>query len=328
VVRRGCRDVRRLSFRDIYALPETFSIADLPEGKDFIMAANTGLWLMRFDPLLWRKFHGFQIENRMYYDSGRDQFTASFYSEDWLFSEWADAMGLKVFCTRKVGAYHLKPYLYANTHAWGTSDYDQEYATIPASGEEGHLGGSSRPTTSTPNGDPQSWCPPVWDALISEGVKTVLDVGCGCGFSTKYFEDAGCDALGVEADKTALKYFQASKLIEHDFTRGCAPLAQEFDLAWCCEVVEHVEDKYERFILDAFAHAKTVAMTHALPGQTGVHHVNCQDSSYWIDRMKGLGYDYDEPTSLKLRELVNHGSTLGKHFARSGMIFRRNANVV
>ena len=326
VVRHGERDVRRLSFKEIYDLPETFSIADLPEAKTHIMVVNTGLWIMRFDPELWKKFHGFQIENRMLYEPDRDHLQAQFYSEDWLFSEWAAFMGLKVMCTRKVEATHFKLTGYGNGQVWGCEEYDQEFCTLRASGEEGHLGGSTRPTAITPHGDRASWCPPVWDDLIAhEGIASVLDVGCGCGFSAKYFEQHGCDVLGIDGDANALQFYRGKTAIKHDFTRGPAHIDRDYDLVWCSEFVEHVDSKYETFFLDALAHGKIIAMTHALPNQTGTHHVNCQESEYWIKRIEGLGYRYDPDTTEMLRNLVNHGSTEGLFFARTGLIFRKVA---
>jgi len=34
---------------------------------------------------------------------------------------------------------------------------------------------------------------------------------------------------------------------------------------------------------------KNVIMTHAVVGQTGYHHVNCQNAPYWIAKMAEYG---------------------------------------
>ena len=46
-------------------------------------------------------------------------------------------------------------------------------------------------------------------------------------------------------------------------------------------------------------------MTHAVPGQDGYHHVNCQLSNYWIEKVEKLGYRYNVSLSDYLRNLTN-----------------------
>src|SRR5688572_33082149 len=57
--------------------------------------------------------------------------------------------------------------------------------------KDGHLGGYIR------GGDPGTWCPHLWSWVVEQfGIKSVLDVGCGEGHSTRFFRDLGCDVLG------------------------------------------------------------------------------------------------------------------------------------
>ncbi len=69
---------------------------------------------------------------------------------------------------------------------------------------------------------------------------------------------------------------------------------QNFDLIWCCEVVEHVEEEFVQNIMDTFKLGKIVALTHAVPGQKGYHHVNCKPKEYWIDLMISDNFKYLE----------------------------------
>ena len=60
-------------------------------------------------------------------------------------------------------------------------------------GDKKHLGGFLA------EGDNMGMSPNLWDFMMGIlGVKSLLDVGCGKGFSTKYFLDHGADVLCVE----------------------------------------------------------------------------------------------------------------------------------
>ncbi len=76
-----------------------------------------------------------------------------------------------------------------------------------------------------------------------------LDVGCGGGFMAEEFARLGCRVLGVDPSavsvKTARRHADSSTLeIEYAVATGeQLPLDSEtFDLACCCDVLEHVSD--------------------------------------------------------------------------------------
>lgn len=188
-----------------------------------------------------------------------------------------------------------------------------------------HLGGARKPSAEEPNGDIWTYAPPVWDYFVNEEhVKTVLDVGCGYGYSAKYFEDRGCEVLGLEAHPNCISEYKGKYIINHDFTIDGLLIDKNlphYDLCWCCEFVEHVEDKFKYNILSAFDQCKTLAMTHALPGQVGTHHVNCRESSYWIDFLIENGWTWDVDTTAKLRSLVKEFEQ-GHYFWKTGLVFR------
>ena len=94
------------------------------------------------------------------------------------------------------------------------------------------------------------------------------------------------------------------RFIVHDYVNGPIENLPEYDLGWCCEFVEHVEEQYSDNFLETFKRCKVLVMTHAVPGQQGFHHVNCQDSDYWKFKLMERGYDYQHDISMKLRELT------------------------
>ena len=192
--------------------------------------------------------------------------------------------------------------------------------------EEGHLGGY------VPGGDEATYYPDLWRWLVDDyGVDSVLDVGCGDGVALNFFKKR------IKANKNR-KYLlskirgiegvgQADEaIIQHDYTTGPCPAPWHenfFDLIWCCEFVEHVEEQYVPNFLDTFTTGKTVLMTHAEPGQQGYHHVNCQPASYWVQKMREIGYTLNSELTIKTRELAGKNTSPWNHYVRSGLAFER-----
>jgi len=88
----------------------------------------------------------------------------------------------------------------------------------------------------------------VNDAIISvPKFNTVLDVGCGPGYSVLEFLKQGKYANGIETSKYLVEE-KLKLLTDSDITRygsileiPCA--ADSFDLVFCTEVLEHIEEK-------------------------------------------------------------------------------------
>jgi len=172
-------------------------------------------------------------------------------------------------------------------------------------------------------GDPDTWYPELWSWLVREkGVDTVLDVGCGEGLTVDYFNNMGCNAWGIEGLEQS-----HPRIIQHDFTLGKTDLCNEqYDLVWSCEFVEHVEEKYMENFLDAFRRGDLVLMTHAMPGQRGHHHVNCQEQSYWVDVMESIGYKLDEEITEQTREIASYNRSKSNYYKKSGLAFIKGIN--
>lgn len=173
-------------------------------------------------------------------------------------------------------------------------------------------------------GDPWTYTPFLWDQLIEKyKPKCIYDIGCGEGHATKYFIDKGIEAYGIEGSSKAqeTKVIDDKHFILHDFKEPYNHRVKA-DMIWCCEFVEHIEEKYLSNVLDIMNKPKVrvIAMTHAYPGQGGWHHVNCRMPIYWIEKIEELGFKYDE-YSVKSRRYAPNS-----HWERSGLIFIRSEN--
>lgn len=173
-----------------------------------------------------------------------------------------------------------------------------------------HLGGNKD------GGDENTWEPELWGWLVhTYNVRTVLDVGCGQGRALQWFQNYHCEALGIEG-----LWYNAAKApfptIEHDFTKS-ALYVPNVDLVWCCEVAEHIEERYVWNFLSTICVGKHVAITHGVPGQQGYHHVNNQPQEYWVERVGLLGYTMNDEATEKAREIATG------FFKKTGLVFER-----
>lgn len=180
-----------------------------------------------------------------------------------------------------------------------------------------HLGGSG------PNGDPVTFCPDVFGYVcIKYGIRSVLDVGCALGFNAVWFHNRGYDVMGVEGlpDYVKGNKLPKDRVVLHDYTEGPWVPPHEFDLCVSTEFVEHVEARFVPNFVETFKHCRFILMTHALPGQGGVHHVNETTSEAWIDVLSAAGFEHLEDETERLRATY----TPDAHYGRNTlMLFRR-----
>ena len=195
--------------------------------------------------------------------------------------------------------------------------------------EEGHLGGyirgrqSAAPTTfSLEHGDPATWTPDLWRwARETLGIRSVIDVGCAEGHATRFFRDLGCRVVGVDGSLQARRdSVIPEQHVVHDYVRGPYVPSDAFDLVWCCEFVEHVEERYLGNFLATFESGRRfLMMTYAGPGQPGHHHVNCRSAGYWIEAVARIGYRFDDVRTKESRSAASPG-----HYRQRGLFFVRH----
>lgn len=174
------------------------------------------------------------------------------------------------------------------------------------------LGGNIR------GGDPCSWMPALWQHLIDTfHPVSVLDVGCGEGHAVQWFDQHAIPSIGIDGLRANMER-AVTPIMLVDLTE-CAFLFR-VGMVWCCEVVEHIEEKHIENVLMTLCNGEVIAMTHALPGQGGHHHVNNQPDEYWIERICARGYEALDPVPFRA---IAAAEMPQSWFARSGLVFRR-----
>ena len=162
-----------------------------------------------------------------------------------------------------------------------------------------HIGGS------TVN-DTMGQSPALWNHLLKNvNVRSVIDVGCGRGISTKWFLDHGADVLCVEGGSDAIKHshLPRDKIVQHDFSRGPWWPEKTFDLAWSVEVMEHIGRNFAKNYLPLFKRAAIVFITFSRWG--GHHHVEVRPDWWWISRFEAAGFVHSPAMTQRWKSKVS-----------------------
>ncbi len=152
-------------------------------------------------------------------------------------------------------------------------------------------------------------------------ITSMLDIGCSVGGMVRLAEELGIESTGIEGDWTLGNYWDDIAVHVHDFTEGpCGGLADQYDLAWCIEFLEHVEEQYMSNYMEAFQRCNYVVCTAAPPSAVNAHHFNLQDHLYWQKKFADAGFNYDDETTQKIRRV----SAMKKPFMQTtGMFFKK-----
>eukprot|EP01031_Cornospumella_fuschlensis_P041306 gene41306-50413_t len=158
----------------------------------------------------------------------------------------------------------------------------------------------------------------LWNFMISElSVKSIVDVGCGKGFSSRYFYERGVRVTCVEGSSDAVKQslLPPDVIVHHDFSLGPWWPAQTVDVAWSTEFVEHVGRQYMPNYMPIFKKAAIVMISTV--GWGGWHHVEIHAPWWWIARMEANGFIYSKALTDKCRkEVFLEGSITGKNIQK------------
>jgi predicted RNA methylase len=118
---------------------------------------------------------------------------------------------------------------------------------------------------------------------------SALDLGCGWG--------EWLDALGIEDVLGVDIASEREGVVRHDLTEPL-DLGRTFDLVISLETAEHLpEAAADTYVESISRHtADAVLFSAAVPGQEGLHHINCQPHEYWHEKFEEYG--------LKVRDSI------------------------
>lgn len=141
--------------------------------------------------------------------------------------------------------------------------------------------------------------------------ESVIDIGCGVGGWLHVFQKNGVtDICGYDANELAAdKYFIDKRQIRtnSDLSNSNFRIDEKSDLLICLEVAEHLPAEVaDKFIQNLANASPIVVFSAALPGQTGVNHINEQPPWYWREKFNKIGYteiDFIRPQIIQNNDI-------------------------
>jgi SAM-dependent methyltransferase len=155
---------------------------------------------------------------------------------------------------------------------------------------------------------------------------SVIDFGCGIGVVLSYFEENGKDILGVDGSARNKKYSLINKnnFLVFDLRKKFNN-KRKYDLCFCLEVAEHIEEKYSDRLIQSLTEASpTIIFTAAPPEQTGDCHFNLKPYEWWIEKFKKFGYSLDIFSTNDFKNRLQSFPEVPCYYQNNVMIFRKN----
>jgi SAM-dependent methyltransferase len=187
-------------------------------------------------------------------------------------------------------------------YAWFDERRKRHGRGIGGIGDPKHLGGFHSFNKHTVS-------PFVWKQMVEKyNIRSVLDIGCGRGWSTLWFRLHGLDSVCVDGSRDAIRQtvLPADAIVEHDFTLGPWWPEKTYDAVWASDFIQMVSLPFQANYLAAFRKAALIFVT--APQHGGWHAVQTHPFGWWIRRFELLGFRYDEELTFELHKLAKEES--------------------
>lgn len=152
--------------------------------------------------------------------------------------------------------------------------------------------------------------------------SSFLDFGCSTGLYLREVQIKMPDihAVGFEFSKEAVDSALCNYVLQADLTNPVEIERIPNTLGLCLEVLEHIEDKYWRQVLENMTRScDKIIFSAAVPGQGGTGHINCRPKIDWIKRFHELGWVVDLDASRHLINYMQQGYHMG-WFSNNAMV--------
>lgn len=157
---------------------------------------------------------------------------------------------------------------------------------------------------------------------------SVIDIGCGDGFYTRYLKDYGIDCEGYDGNPFTKELTNGIC----DVVDFSLPNANErtkfrtYDWVLSLEVGEHIPKEFEQIFLDNIISflPKVIILSWSIPEYGGDGHVNSRPNEYIITEIEKRNYTFDVDSTKFLRGYPAKYPYPCYWFSKTLMIFRKN----
>ncbi len=157
-------------------------------------------------------------------------------------------------------------------------------------------------------------------------VDSVVDVGGGVATWLSICLELGATSTTlVEGPwvREATQVFEPTRVHLQDLEEPIAPIGK-FSLAMCLEVAEHLsEARAQSLVEDLTRLSDQILFSAALPGQTGVGHVNEQWLTYWVQLFQQYGFELEDT----VRPAIWEDDSVEWWYRQNVVIFRKSNGV-
>jgi 2-polyprenyl-3-methyl-5-hydroxy-6-metoxy-1,4-benzoquinol methylase len=160
--------------------------------------------------------------------------------------------------------------------------------------------------------------------------RSIIDFGCGTGDILKPFETNGISILGIDGSKANKKYAKIKKrnFIIFDL-RKCYQLKKLYDLCFCFEVAEHIEEQYSDILIDNLARASSIILFTAAPqGQLGVNHINLKPYQWWCKKFVKHNFKLCNPLTKSIKKRMLSIPNMSEWYTNNLLVFKKHVGFV
>lgn len=144
--------------------------------------------------------------------------------------------------------------------------------------------------------------------------NSFLDFGCSTGLYLREVQNRipTIPAVGFEFSQEAVDSALCKHVYKTDLTEQLEIKKIPNTLGLCLEVLEHIEDKYWKQVLENMTNScDKIIFSAAHPGQGGTGHINCRPKIDWIKRFHELGWVVDLDATQHLLHVMKQGYHMG-----------------
>ncbi len=171
----------------------------------------------------------------------------------------------------------------------------------------------------------KSWCEEFGNIIIKLfNPKSVIDFGCGSGDLLAAFEKRGIEVLGIDGSRANFRHLKINinNFLLFDI-RKAYKSRKKYDLCFCLEVAEHIEEEYSDILIKSLASSSSSIVFSVEPAaESGVRHINLKPYEWWISKFNREKFILDKPLTEYLKQEMAKVGGIQDWYIRNLLVFK------